>query len=157
MSAENVQTRRKEAMRRCDEQIGWYQRFSSREWRFFVVFQTGAILLGAATPVLILWSSLPKAVQALPAALGSVAAALVGTFGWLRNKARYSFTAEALKSERVLFTTRTPPSYGLDLTEDAALATFVSRIEQIGLTEVSQWRTDVVQASPVSSRTTSTT
>jgi hypothetical protein len=156
MSAGNLETRREEAMRRCDEQIGWYQRFSSREWRFFVVFQTSAVLLGAATPVLILWSSLPKAVQALPAALASVAAGLVGTFGWLQNKARYSFTAEALKSERVLFTTRTPPSYGLDLDENAALATFVSRIEQIGMTEVSRWQADVVQASPLNSRTAST-
>jgi len=141
-------------MRRCDEQIGWYQRFSSREWRFFVVFQTSAIVLGAATPILILWASVPKAVQALPAALASVAAALVGTFGWLRNKARYSFTAEALKSERVMFTTRTPPSYGLDLDDDTALATFVSRIEQIGMTEVSEWKADVVQAASPSKAST---
>jgi hypothetical protein len=62
-------------MRRCDEQIGWYQRFSSREW-----------------------------------------------------------------------TTRTPPSYGLD--DDTALATFVSHIEQIGMTEVSEWQADVQAASP---------
>jgi len=54
--------------------------------------------------------------------------------------------AEALKSERVLFTTRTPPSYGLDVDDDTALATFVSRIEQIGMTEVSEWQADVVQA-----------
>jgi len=46
----------------------------------------------------------------------------------------------------VLFTTRTPPSYGLDVDDDTALATFVSRIEQIGMTEVSEWQADVVQA-----------
>ena len=73
-------------MRRCAEQIAWYERFSSPGAAIFVAFQRGAILLGAATPVLILWSSLPKAFQALPAALASVAAALVGTLGWLQNK-----------------------------------------------------------------------
>jgi uncharacterized protein DUF4231 len=113
------------------------------------------VLLGAATPVLILWSTLPKAVQALPAALASVAASLVGTFRWLQNKARYSYTAEALKSERVLFATRTPPNYGLDRDDDEALATFVSRIEQVAMTEVSDWRTEVVQVRPSDSGTSS--
>jgi hypothetical protein len=134
-------------MERCDGQIAWYEDQSKRKWRLYAVFQSGAVLLGAVTPVLILWSNLPKAVQALPAALASVAAGLVGTFRWLENKTRWAYTSEALKSERVLFTTRTPPRYGLELTEDAALAAFVSRIEEIAMTEVLQWRAEFTQAS----------
>ncbi len=55
----------------------------------------------AAGKLLILWSDLPKAVQALPAALAAVAAGLVGIVRWPHNKTRFSFTAEALKSEHV--------------------------------------------------------
>jgi len=127
--------------------VHWYERFSKREWRLFVVFQTTAILFAATTPCLILWSSIPKGVQALPAALASVAAGLVGSFRWLQNKSRFAYTAEALKSERVLYDTRTPPRYGPNLTEDEALAEFVGRIEDISMTEVSEWRSEFSRAS----------
>jgi len=135
--------RRRAALQRWEEQVRWYERYSSREWRFFAVFQTAAIVLAAATPCLILWSSIPKGVQALPAALASVAAGLVGTFRWLENKSRFAYTAEALKSERVLYETRTPPRYGPGVTDDEALAAFVSRVEEISMAEVSDWRTDL--------------
>jgi hypothetical protein len=46
--------------------------------------------------VLILWTSVPKPVQALPAAIASVVAGLVGPFRWLDAKTRYAYTAEAL-------------------------------------------------------------
>jgi hypothetical protein len=139
------QSRRQAALQRCEQQISWYERHSNREWRLFVVFQSAAIALAAATPVLILWSSLSKVAQALPAACASVAAALVGTFGWLQNKARFASTAEALKSERVRFDTRTPPRYGPEVTEEAALAAFVNRIEEIAMTEVGEWRADLTR------------
>jgi hypothetical protein len=138
------------ALDRCSEQIGWYTRYARREWVLFIVFQSAAIALAAATPVLILWSSLPKPLQALPAALASVAAGLVGTFHWLQNKTRFAYTAEALKSERVLFETRTPPRYGPELTDDEALSAFVVRVEEISMTEVSEWRADL--ARPTTSR-----
>lgn len=133
-------------MARCQAQIDWYSQHSKLEWRLFVLFQTAAIALAAATPVLVLWSSLPKAVQALPAALASVAAALVGTFHWLQNKTRFAYTAEALKSERVLFETRTPPRYGVEVEEDQALAAFVTRIEELTMGEVAEWRADLSRA-----------
>jgi hypothetical protein len=141
--------RRQAALDRCEEQIDWYVRYSKREWRLFVVFQSAAIALSAVTPVLILWSSLPKALQALPAAVASVAAGFVGTFRWLQNKTRFAYTAEALKSERVLFLTRTPPRYGLEVTEDAAVAAFVARIEEITMTEVAEWRADLARSAPL--------
>jgi len=142
--------RRQTALDRCDEQIGWYTRYARREWILFIVFQSAAVALAAVTPVLILWSSVPKPLQALPAALASVAAGLVGTFHWLQNKTRFAFTAEALKSERVLFETRTPPRYGPALTADEALSAFVLRIEEISMTEVSEWRADLTRPTSAS-------
>lgn len=135
--------RERAARQRCAEQIEWYSKHSTSAWRWFVVVQSAAVVLAAATPVLILWSSLPKALQALPAALASVAAGLAGTFRWLQDKTRWAYTAEALKSERVLYDTRTPPHYGPRLAQEDALAVFVRRIEEISMTEVSEWRTDL--------------
>jgi hypothetical protein len=50
---------------------------------------------------------------------------------------------EALKSERVQYDTRTPASYGPELDQDEALSRFVRRIEEISMTEVSEWRSDL--------------
>ena len=139
----SLEEREADALRRCDAQIEWYSTHSIRAWRWFAVVQSSAVALAAATPVLILWSAVPKAIQALPAALASVAAGLAGTFRWLQNKGRWSYAAEALKSERVLYETRTAPFYGGGQSDEEALATFVRRIEEISMTEVSEWRSDL--------------
>jgi Protein of unknown function (DUF4231) len=144
--APDADERRAFALRRAEEQIDWYETHSSRQWRAFAVFQSAAVVLGGLTPVLILWSDLPKAVQALPAALAAVAAGLVGIFRWNDNKARYSFTAEALKSERVKYATRTGPNYGRDRSDDEALDRFVGRIEDLAMTEVAEWRSEFARA-----------
>jgi hypothetical protein len=139
-------TRREFALRRVDEQIEWYETHSARQWWAFTVFQTAAVVLGGLTPVLILWSELPKAVQALPAALAAISAGLVGIFRWPHNKTRYSFTAEALKSERVKFATRTTSRYRHQLSDEQALDNFVARIEDIAMTEVTEWRGEFARA-----------
>jgi len=139
--------RRAFALGRADEQIAWYESHSSRQWRAFAVFQSAAVVLGGLTPVLILWDAVPKAVQALPAALAAIAAGLVGIFRWPDNKTRYSFTAEALKSERVKYATRTTALYGRDRSDDEALESFVARIEDISMTEVAEWRGEFARAS----------
>jgi hypothetical protein len=144
--------RRELALRRADEQIDWYESHSARQWQAFSVFQTAAVVLGGLTPVLILWSGLPKAVQALPAALAAVAAGLVGIFRWPHNKTRYSFTAEALKSERVKFATRTTSLYGRDRTDEEALDSFVARIEDIAMSEVAEWRGEFTRAAEPTDR-----
>ena len=132
--------RRAFALARADAQIRWYESHSSRQWWAFTVFQSAAVILGGLTPVLILWTDLPKAVQALPAALAAIAAGLVGIFRWADNKARWSFTSEALKSERVKYATRTTAPYGRNLSDDEALDNFVARIENLAMTEVVEWR-----------------
>ncbi len=141
----DLERRREFALARADEQIAWYESHSARQWQAFSIFQSAAVALGGLTPVLILWSSLPKALQALPAALAAIAAGLVGVFRWPQNKTRYSFTAEALKSERVRYASRTGP-YGGQRTDEEALESFVSRIEDISMTEVAEWRGDFARA-----------
>jgi hypothetical protein len=148
---DDPETRRKFALDRVDEQIRWYETHSARQWVAFSVFQSAAVILGGITPVLILWASVPKAVQALPAALAAVAAGLVGIFRWPHNKTRYSFTAEALKSERVKCLTRTTPLYNRIHSDDAALENFVARIEDISMTEVTEWRGEFARPADASS------
>jgi hypothetical protein len=143
----DLAARREVALARADDQIDWYERHSRRQWQAFSTFQTAAVVLGALTPVLILWSSVPKALQALPAALAAIATGLVGIFRWPQNKTRYSFTAEALKSERVKYATRTGSLYGSERSDDEALNNFVARIEDIAMTEVAEWRGEFARAS----------
>jgi hypothetical protein len=144
---DSTETRRDFALDRVDEQIAWYESHSARQWQAFVIFQTAAVVLGGITPVLILWSGLPKALQALPAALATVAAGLVGIFRWPHNKTRYSFTAEALKSERVKYLTRTTSAYSPAIADTEALSNFVARIEEVAMTEVAEWRGDLLRGS----------
>ena len=135
MPAEPFEERRQAAHRRCDEQINRYAKHSARARLRFAVVQSAAVVLAATTAVLILWSSLPKALQALLAALAAVAAALAGTSGWLQRHLRWSYAAETLKRERWLYEMRIPPDYRPELGEEAALTLFVRRIDEISTTE----------------------
>ena len=144
-AAGDLAARRAKALERCAQQVEWYERHARIASRSFTVFQAAAIVLGALTPVLILVTNLPKAVQALPAALASIAAGLVAMFRWLENRTRFSYTAEALKSERLKFETRTTPSYATSLADERALENFVARIEEISLREVAEWRSQLAE------------
>ncbi len=141
--SQDLDARRELALERCDRQIHWYTRYGIWAGVLYRVFQTSAVLLGAITPVLILWTDLSVVLQALPAALASVSAALVGIYGWQDNKARFAFTAEALKSEKIKYETRTG-AYRGDSTR--ALNRFVGRIEAIAMAETAEWRNAFVEA-----------
>ena len=98
VSSVSLESRGEDAMRRCAEQIAWYERFSSPGAAIFVAFQRGAILLGAATPVLI---SLAVAPEGLPGPAGSVSVRRGRScrdIGLAAEQARYAYTTEALKT-----------------------------------------------------------
>ena len=93
--------------------------------------------------MLILWTDLSPVLQALPAALASVSAALVGIYGWQDNKARFAFTAEALKSEKIKYETRTASTAA---TRRGRCTASSGRIEAIAMAETAEWRNAFVEA-----------
>jgi Protein of unknown function (DUF4231) len=132
------------AEERFHHQLDWYEVHARRNRICWQVFQTATIVLGGLTPVLVLWSNVPKPLQALPAALASISAGLAGVFGWRDDWIRFAHTAEALKTERTLLTTRTGPRYARAIDDDRALENFVEAIEALASSEVSEWRSRLV-------------
>jgi hypothetical protein len=96
--------------------------------------------LSALTPVLILWSEIPKPLQALPAGIASIAAALSAVFRWRENWVLRAHTSEALKRELVKFKARASEAYQVDIEDQKALNNFVTRIESLSMNELSEWR-----------------
>ena len=74
------------ALERCNESIRYFERNKEFARWGWVICQGGAVVLAGLTPILILWTGVPKAVQALPAALAAILAGLVAVFGFPENK-----------------------------------------------------------------------
>ena len=125
------------ALKRCAEQIGWYERHAGRARFLYRTFQSAVVILAGLTPVLALWEF--ERYDVLPAALASVLAAIIGLWAWQENWVRFAATAEALKSELVKFQTRTGEAYGVGLDEETVLNNFVARIEGLASGELAAW------------------
>ena len=134
----------------CNRMIAWYDRKKRIPRNLFYVFQVGAIVLSAIIPILILWDELPKAIQALPAALVSIAVGLNAVFKWRDNWATRAHTAEALKRELMKFQSRTSARYSLSLNAQQALENFVESIDSLTMNEVSEWKNMQIQAAETS-------
>jgi hypothetical protein len=132
--------RRQIAVNDCHAMIAWYDRNKRIPRNLLYASQVSTIVLGALTPVLILWSDLPKPVQALPAALASIAASLNAVFRWRENWTLRAHTSEALKRELVKFQSRASEEYDANLDDQRALTNFVNRTERLSMDEVSEWR-----------------
>ncbi len=139
------------ALERCEDQIKWYSWAKRRQRILYQTFQFTAIVLSGLTPVLILWSDLPKTLQALPAAVAAIASGLIGIFQWKENYSRFGYSAEALKSEKIKFETRTTRRYGAKLDDYEALENFVTRIEALIMDEVTDWRSQILEGASESS------
>ncbi len=138
------------ALKRCADQIGWYERHAGRARRFYRICQSAVVVLAGLTPVLALWKF--GRYDVLPAALASVLAAVVGLWSWQENWVRFAATAEALKSELVRFQTRTGEAYGAGLDEEAVLNNFVVRIEGLASGELAAWGPDNRRETPRKTR-----
>jgi Protein of unknown function (DUF4231) len=143
IAVSDLDARNQLAITRCDQQIDWYEAQSKQANLLCRLFQTAAVLLGAITPVLILWDGVAAPLQALPAVLGSVSAGILAIYGWQDNKARFAVAAEALKSEKLRYQTRTG---AYDGDPNRALSQFVSSIESIAMAETSEWRRSFVKS-----------
>ncbi len=144
---ESTNPRYETALKRCSEQIGWYERHAGRARVLYRTFQTAVVVLAGLTPVLAL-SKAFETYDVVPAALASVLAAVVGLWGWQENWVRFAATAEALKSELVKLQTRTGEAYGIGLDEEAVLGNFVARIEGLTSGEVAAWGAQLSHREP---------
>jgi Protein of unknown function (DUF4231) len=138
-SGNDIAERRKLAMRRYAELLHWYERSRNRSRCLFYLFQTLVIVLSGITPILIIYTDL-KLIQAIPPALASVLAGLMGVYQFNEHWLRRSSAAEALKTECIKFETRSGKDYLETLSESQIIQSFVLRIEGIQADAVSQWR-----------------
>jgi hypothetical protein len=147
MSSENAgSTPRDKALDRCNELIDWYDKTKRQQHIAYQSFQVAAIVLSGVTPSLILWNHQSKVWQALPAALAGIAMGLIGIFQWRANYVRFGYVCEALKSEKLKFETRTTADYDTKLDEHEALGNFVTRMEALVMSEVTDWRGQMQKA-----------
>jgi len=147
LSANETGARSELALERCRYLIGFYDRLKRRNKIANEVSATIAIVFSGLTPVLILWSDLPEVLQALPAALAAVATGLSGIFQWKEHQTRFGYAKEALESERAKYQARATERYGSQVSDSDALESFVTRVEEILMTELSDWRASMQQAS----------
>ena len=80
----------------------------------------------------------------LPATTVVIAVALLGSYKLRENLVRYTVAVEALRSEKAKYVTRATPSYWR-VPHDEALNNFVVRVESLALSEVEEWRKQMVQ------------
>jgi Protein of unknown function (DUF4231) len=107
---------------------------------FFFTIQTLVIVLSGLTPILILSLSPEwKTLQAIPAAVASVLAGLMGLYQFNEGWIRWARAVEALRSEIVKFETLSGPDYSEDVDEAELIRRFVLRIEQINAVARAEW------------------
>lgn len=141
LPSEELHAIREKALQHCQENIDWYEKMKRNRRRAHYILQAGVIILSGLTPILILSDPpIPKLLQALPAALAGMLAAIMGVFQISESFARFAYTAEALKSEKFKFETRTTKDYQADVDEYKALNKFVARVEDMIMSEVTDWR-----------------
>jgi len=133
-------TRREKALKRYDHEIQWYERLKRNQRRAYQFMQFCIIVFSGLTPLLILIDGFPKPLQALPAALAGMLTAIAATFRVRDNWTRFAYTLEMLKSEKFKFETRSTKDYGVNVDNQKALEKFVSRMEELIINEVTDWR-----------------
>ena len=124
-------------VQRVDEQYQWLSDKSSRNQRWFRRLRLAEICLAGSVPVLAAYAKVSFTAQLSVAIAGALAAIVAGSTGLWKHQelwTEYRATAEALKREKLLYLTRTPPYDG-----DDAFAEFVSQIENILGAENSKW------------------
>jgi len=151
---ENATSRRppgyEQALAYCQEMIAWYEQVKLRQRLVYQAAQIAIIVLSGLTPILILIGDIPLVWQALPPAVVTILVGLSGIFQWKENYLRFAYTSQALQSEKVRFETRTSGDYHRQLKDETALERFVTRVDNIVMGEVGEWR--VLMQETVSSK-----
>lgn len=122
---------------RVDDQIGWYDRKSTRAQRWFKTLRIIEVVCAAAIPLIAgfeLFGYCSTLVVSLLGAAIAVCAALIGLGNYQENWVEYRTTCESLRHEKYLFLTKTEP---YDVPEPFGL--FVQRVEGLVSKENSVW------------------
>jgi hypothetical protein len=141
----DFQERRGKALERYRDELQWYEQIKHRQRRAYQLLQICVIVFSGLTPILILIDQFPKPLQALPAALAGMLAAILATFRLQDNYVRYGYTTEALKSELLKYETRGDRDYGPDVDDQLAFERFVSKMEGLIMAEVTDWRQSAIR------------
>jgi hypothetical protein len=153
----DLQGRRRLAIQTCQSHIDWFAKHKKEARLLYRFSQISVIALGALTPVLIMFSesvspSIPKWLQALPAAVASIVAGLTAAFNPRENWVSRAVALEALQGELFKFKTQTSELYSPEIDSQKALDNFVQRVAQINQDELGNWRSLQLQEASTSAR-----
>jgi len=137
---DDFQSRQSKALEYCKKRMDWYGKHRDRNRIAFQMSQGMALTLSGLTPILILWSDLPKTIQALPAALAAILTGLNGIFHWRDNYIIFAYTWNHLANEKIKYATRATGDYGLNVDKESGLSNFISNVDKHIINEVEEWR-----------------
>lgn len=129
---------------RVDGQLGWLSKQAARNKRWFLVLRLFQIILAGYVTVMASQSSLYPWVPFSLTLAGTLITAMAsweGINGYQGLWVRYRQASEKLEREKNFYLTDSPPyrqaPFATD--QDAAFATFVTRVESILGEELDQW------------------
>lgn len=134
---------------RVDDQIAWYGAKSSYNQKRYRWLQVLAIVAGSLIPFLTGYVDHPdygptfKILVGSLGVLGALITGLQSLYKFQENWVQYRSTCEALKSEKYLFETQTPPYTGPD-----ALANLVQKVETLISSENKKWTQYITAPAP---------
>ncbi len=133
--------------KRVLDQIGWYERKSAFNKRWFHYLRTTVIVSGALIPLLVGYANGPlEWLKYIAGALGAVVAISEGLLSLKRYRdlwSTYRLTAERLNRERWLYENGALDEYAAN--DEAAFRRFVQRAEQIMASENDEWKSYLQQ------------
>ena len=122
---------------RINDQIGWYDRRSITNKRWFKRLRFAEIVAAATIPFLSGFADKSLAIKIAIGALGVFVAVIASLLGLLQLQVHwieYRATAESLKKEKFLFLTQTDP-----YNKDDAFHLLVQRVEALLSKENTDW------------------
>jgi Protein of unknown function (DUF4231) len=128
---------------RLDDQIGWYDRKSTANQRWFKRLRFAEIVAAATIPFLSGFADNSFPIKIAIGALGVFIAVIASVLGLLQLQVhwmQYRATAELLRKEKFLFLTQTDP-----YDKDDAFHLFVQRVEALLSKENTDWAQSMIK------------
>jgi Protein of unknown function (DUF4231) len=128
---------------RLDDQIGWYDRKSTANQRWFKRLRFAEIVAAATIPFLSGFAEKSFLIKIAIGVLGVFIAVIASLLGLLQLQVhwmQYRATAELLKKEKSFFQTRTDP-----YDKDDAFHLFVQRVEALLSKENTDWAQSMIK------------